>query len=772
MALDFLNDLNPAQLEAVRYVDGPSLVIAGAGSGKTRVLTYKIAYLLQQGLPPWSILALTFTNKAAREMKERVATLVGPERARYLWMGTFHSLFARILRREAEKIGYTPSYTIYQPSDSKSLVKAILKEMGLDDKTYKPSTILGRISEAKNALVMPDAYRNDHETFVRDRAQNMPALGEIYERYCVRCHNANAMDFDDLLLNTFLLFQNNDEVRQRYASHFAFILVDEYQDTNFAQHEILWQLSRERQHICVVGDDAQSIYSFRGAQIDNILKFTSLYADARMFKLEQNYRSTQTLVGAANSLIVHNQRQIRKQVFSKNEVGSPILLSEAFSDVVEGEIVVNRISRLHSRENLTYSSMAVLYRTNAQSRIFEEALRKHLIPYRIYGGHSFYEQKDIRDVLAYFRLIINPNDEEAFKRIVNYPSRGIGQTTVQRVMDAVVQNDIGVWDVLADLVHLVPAVKAGTRAKLEKFKALVDGFIEQCNTLDAFEIGSRVIKESGLMALANANSDPDTVAMRDNLSELLNGMKTFVDMQREEGNEEHILLADYLSEVSLLSDQDDRSTEGDDRVTLMTVHAAKGLEFDVVFVAGMEDGLFPNLMAQGSPREMEEERRLFYVALTRAKRYCFLSYSKMRYHFGTMDFCEPSRFLKEIDSRYIRFEIRKDRTDDYNYGAGTSLFRKNRATTPHEPTHSHLRRIVSTAEVKTEGRERTEIQYNGQTLHVGQTVEHKTFGRGVVKSLEGEDNEAKAVIKFDNIEGERHLLLKYAKLTLFSDEHN
>lgn len=766
MDLDFLKDLNPAQLEAVRYVDGPSLVIAGAGSGKTRVLTYKIAYLLKQGLPPWSILALTFTNKAAREMKERVATLVGADQARYLWMGTFHSLFARILRREAEKIGYTPTYTIYQPADSKSLVKAIIKDMALDDKVYKPSTVLGRISEAKNALVVPEAYCNDHETYVRDAAQGMPALGEIYSRYCVRCRNANAMDFDDLLLNIYLLFQNNEEVRQRYAGHFAFILVDEYQDTNFAQHEILWQLSRERQRICVVGDDAQSIYSFRGAKIDNILKFTSLYTNAKLFKLEQNYRSTQTLVGAANSLILHNQRQIRKEVFSKNEVGKPILLSEAFRDVDEGEIVANRIVRLHSRENLSYSNMAVLYRTNAQSRIFEEALRKHLIPYRIYGGHSFYEQKDIRDVLAYFRLIINPNDEEAFKRIVNYPSRGIGQTTLQRVMDAVVQNDAGVWDVLGGLAHYVPAIKAGTRAKLESFKALMDDFIGKRDVLDAYEMGSQVIKATRLMALANLNKEPETLAMRDNLSELLNGMKTFVDLQHEQGLEDHCLLADYLSEVSLLSDQDDRSTEGEDRVTLMTVHAAKGLEFDAVFVVGMEDSLFPNLMAQGSPREMEEERRLFYVALTRAKRYCFLSYSKMRYHFGTMDFCEPSRFLKEIDKQYIRFEVPKGKPEMLDGVQKIPFFENVRYSSLNDMPYKKVRRLVSTAEVTTEGRPRSEILYHGQPLRVGQAVEHKNFGRGIVKSLEGEDTEAKAVIKFDNDEGERHLLLKYAKLTL------
>lgn len=780
MEPDFLEALNPSQKEAVRYVDGPSLVIAGAGSGKTRVLTYKIAYLLHLGLKPWEILALTFTNKAAREMKERIDDLVGAGASRALWMGTFHSLFNRMLRTEAERMGYTPNYTIYQPSDCISLIKTIIKEKGLDDKTYKPSAVLGRISEAKNALVLPEDYCNSRETYLRDAATKVPAQGEIYRTYCERCHKANVMDFDDLLLQTYLLFERYPEVKEKYAARFKFILVDEYQDTNRAQYRILWQLSEKKRRVCVVGDDAQSIYSFRGARIDNILQFTTQYEGARLFKLEQNYRSTQTIVGAANSLIACNRNQIKKEVYSRNEVGQPILLSEAFSDVVEGEIVTNHIVHLHTAKQIGYGAIAILYRTNAQSRIFEDALRKRAIPYRIYGGRSFYDQKVVRDALAYFRLIINPNDEEAFKRIVNFPARGIGQTTLSRVMTAAAESGLGVWDVLDRLPEMVPAVGPAARTKLQSFKAMMDGFMEKRDTADAYQMGQMVMKESGLMALAHRDQTPESMEMRDNFSELLNGMSTFVDNQREENNENSTSLSDYLSEVSLLSDQDEHETEAKDMVTLMTVHAAKGLEFDAVLITGLEENLFPNALAMNNQRELEEERRLFYVAITRAKKYCYLSYSKMRYHFGSMDFCEPSRFLREIDRQYVRME--RSRENESNDMAWEQPHRRHRFLengsaegfgthdTPHPASRSklepaRLRRIESSDTAATEVRRHSKTIYQGMTLEVGRNVEHAKFGRGVVTAIEGEEGEAKAVIRFDQL-GEKHLLLKYAKLTL------
>ena len=775
MTLDFLNELNASQRVAVEYVDGPSLVIAGAGSGKTRVLTYKIAYLLELGLKPWSILALTFTNKAAREMRERIETLVGLERARGLWMGTFHSIFNRILRRESEKVGFTPNYTIYQPSDTKSLIKSILKELGLDEKEYKPGTVAARISEAKNALVTWRDYVNDGETYKRDTYCKMPLTGEIYKRYCERCRQANAMDFDDLLLNTYLLFKYNGETRQKYAKAFRFILVDEYQDTNFAQHQIMLQLRDEGNRICVVGDDAQSIYSFRGAKIDNILKFTHQYEGARLFKLEQNYRSTQSIVGAANSLISCNEEQIRKEVFSENEPGQPLLLNVVYSDVEEGEIVSHRIQTLHATMRLPYNQMAVLYRTNAQSRIFEEALRKKAIPYRIYGGRSFYDRKEVRDVLAYFRLIVNPNDEEAFKRIVNYPTRGIGDVTLAKVIAVATEKECGVWDVLERPKELGLEVSGGTLSKLEKFHAMIADFIRVRDDADAYVLGNRVIHESGLYAEAYRNNLPESKEMQENLSELLNGMHSFVDIQRETGNMEEAKLADYLSEVALLSDTDDRETEGKDMVTLMTVHSAKGLEFDAVFVAGMEDNLFPNAMALNSRRELEEERRLFYVAITRAKKFCYLSCAKSRFRYGSMDFCEPSRFLKEIDKRFIRLEM-KTAQKGLNRGIGGTASRFVQPVDNLRVAHSvksavmtsgtrRLRPIPSNHDVKTEGEVRQSLRSAAGVIRVGQHVIHERFGEGTVLSLEGTDDVAKARIRFTNM-GEKTLLLKYAKLKL------
>ena len=758
--LSFLDRLNPSQREAVEYVDGPSLVIAGAGSGKTMVLTYKIAYLLMSGMRPYHILALTFTNKAAREMKNRVGLLVGDLEASSLWMGTFHSIFNRILRKEAGVFGFTPDYTIYQPSDSKSLVKSILKERNLDEKTYKIGTILNRISEAKNALVTPSEYTQSRETLQRDSNANMPLLHEIYASYCMRCHQANAMDFDDLLLFTYKLFAEYPETCQRYAKRFEYILVDEYQDTNYAQHQILIQLSQLNKKICVVGDDAQSIYSFRGANIENILQFQDLYNGTRLFKLEQNYRSTRNIVGAANSLIEKNTRQIPKKIYSENEDGARISLKHAFSDVEEGEIVSNEISRLVRKEHLKYEQIAILYRTNSQSRIFEETLRKHAIPYRIYGGFSFYDQKLIKDILAYFRLIVNANDEEAFKRIVNYPTRGIGNVTINKVLQAASEHQVGVWQVMQSPGTFGVDVNNGTLSKLNGFYDLIERFRD--SHVDAYTLGVRVLNESGIMQEAYKDTSLESKEMQDNLSEVLNGMSTFVSMQRETGDE-RIYMSDYLSEVALLSDTDDQETEGEDRVTMMTVHSSKGLEFDAVFIVGMEEELFPNQMAMFSQKELEEERRLFYVAITRAKNRCYLSCAKSRYRFGQMDFYQPSRFLKEIDARYINddsktalpgFTSRKD--------FSMPLFKKAPAFSP-TPQPASMKRINVHQDKESTTLETALI--NQQPCVVGTMVEHDRFGVGEIKAFSGTPDNVTATILFQNV-GEKKLLLKYAKLNI------
>lgn len=758
--LSFLDRLNPSQREAVEYVDGPSLVIAGAGSGKTMVLTYKIAYLLMSGMRPYHILALTFTNKAAREMKTRVGLLVGDLEASSLWMGTFHSIFNRILRKEAGVFGFTPDYTIYQPSDSKSLVKSILKERNLDEKTYKIGTILNRISEAKNALVTPSEYTQSRETLQRDSNANMPLLHEIYASYCMRCHQANAMDFDDLLLFTYKLFAEYPETCRRYAKRFEYILVDEYQDTNYAQHQILIQLSQLNKKICVVGDDAQSIYSFRGANIENILQFQDLYNGTRLFKLEQNYRSTRNIVGAANSLIEKNTRQIPKKIYSENEDGARISLKHAFSDVEEGEIVSNEISRLVRKEHLKYEQIAILYRTNSQSRIFEEALRKHAIPYRIYGGFSFYDQKLIKDILAYFRLIVNANDEEAFKRIVNYPTRGIGNVTINKVLQAASEHQVGVWKVMQSPGTFGVDVNNGTLSKLNGFYDLIERFRD--SHVDAYTLGVRVLNESGIMQEAYKDTSLESKEMQDNLSEVLNGMSTFVSMQRETGDE-RIYMSDYLSEVALLSDTDDQETEGEDRVTMMTVHSSKGLEFDAVFIVGMEEELFPNQMAMFSQKELEEERRLFYVAITRAKNRCYLSCAKSRYRFGQMDFYQPSRFLKEIDAKYINddsktalpgFTSRKD--------FSMPLFKKAPAFSP-APQPASMKRINVHQDKESTTLETALI--NNQLCSVGTMVEHDRFGVGEIKAFSGTPDNVTATILFQNV-GEKKLLLKYAKLNI------
>lgn len=651
--MDLLNDLNDAQRAAVEYIDGPSLVIAGAGSGKTRVLTYKIAYLLSQGMKPWSIMALTFTNKAAREMKERIGKLVGDDLAQHLYMGTFHSIFSRILRAEAEHIGFNNNFTIYDESDSRSLLKAIIKEMGLDDKTYKPAAVHARISMAKNNLVTAEAYDSDPAILEQNKRAKMPAIGKIYVAYVQRCRQANAMDFDDLLMLTFQLFRDHEEIRQKYAGRFDYILVDEYQDTNHVQMSIVMQLCKEKLRVCAVGDDSQSIYSFRGANIDNILNYQKQLPGTQLFKLEQNYRSTQTIVEAANSLIHHNRNQIQKEVFSKNDKGEKILYKPAYSDKEEALIVAKNIQRIKRQDDCGYDQFAILYRTNAQSRSFEEEFRKQGIPYRIYGGLSFYQRKEIKDIIAYFRLVANPDDEEAFKRIINYPARGIGATTVMKIADCAHQNQVSFWEVIGNVEHYGLNVNKGTQTKLENFRLLISSFIDRSHTLDVYELGDAIIRESRISEDIMSGKNADDLARQENLEEFLSGMQTFVAGRQEEGRMDEAYLTDYLQDVALLTDADSEGEKDEPRVSLMTIHAAKGLEFATVFVVGLEENIFPSPLAAISVRELEEERRLLYVAITRAEKHCILTNAKNRFRYGKMEFDNPSRFIDEIDASLI-----------------------------------------------------------------------------------------------------------------------
>ena len=777
---DYIEELNEGQRNAVLYNDGPSLVIAGAGSGKTRVLTYKIAYLLENGYQPWNILALTFTNKAAREMKERIARQVGPERARHLWMGTFHSMFLRILHVEAGHIGFTSQFTIYDTADSKSLIRSIIKEMGLDEKVYKPGMVQARISNAKNHLVSPAGYANNKEAYEGDRAAKVPALRDIYQRYWERCRQADAMDFDDLLFYTFLLFRDHPEVLARYQDQFRYILVDEYQDTNFAQHSIVLQLAKNHQHVCVVGDDAQSIYSFRGADIDNILYFTKVYPDTKVFKLEQNYRSTQTIVRAANSLIEKNQWQIRKEVFSEKEKGEAIGVYQAYSDVEEGDIVVNKIAELRREKRYAYSDFAILYRTNAQSRIFEEAMRKRSMPYRIYGGLSFYQRKEIKDVIAYFRLIVNPNDEEAFKRIINYPARGIGDTTVGKIIAAATGHNVSLWTVLCEPLAYGLNFNKGTVGKLQAFRELISAFITDAAEKNAYEIGADIIRQSGIINDVCQDNSPENLSRKENIEELVNGMSDFCAQRQEEGKP-NVLLGDFLSEVSLLTDQDSDKDGDDEKITLMTVHSAKGLEFKNVFVVGMEENLFPSGMVGDSPRALEEERRLFYVAITRAEEHCFLSYAKTRFRYGKMEFGSPSRFLKDIDIRFLRLPqdagmfrrveeeaaaFRRENArgfapdrEDAPYGGKerVSVRPKQQIIAPTVPRN--LKRVAPSANTAS-----TSPSAGGSAncVQQGQLIEHERFGLGEVLKVEGEGDNAKATIRFKNA-GDKQLLLRFAR---------
>lgn len=779
---DYIEELNESQRAAVLYGDGPSLVIAGAGSGKTRVLTYKIAYLLENGYNPWNILALTFTNKAAREMKERIARQVGEQRARYLWMGTFHSVFFRILRAEASHIGFTSQFTIYDSADSKSLLRSIIKEMGLDEKTYKPGSVQARISNAKNHLVSPSGYAANKEAYEADAAAKMPAIRDIYSRYWERCRQAGAMDFDDLLVYTYILFRDFPEVLARYREQFRYVLVDEYQDTNYAQHSIVLQLTKENQRVCVVGDDAQSIYSFRGADIDNILYFTKIYPDTKVFKLEQNYRSTQTIVRAANSLIEKNERQIPKEVFSEKERGEAIGVFQAYSDVEEGDIVTNKIAQLRREHDYGYSDFAILYRTNAQSRVFEEALRKRSMPYKIYGGLSFYQRKEIKDIIAYFRLVVNPNDEEAFKRIINYPARGIGDTTVGKIIKAATDNNVSLWTVLCEPITYGLTINKNTHTKLQGFRELIEQFMTEVAEKNAYEIGTAIIRQSGIINDVCQDNSPENLSRKENIEELVNGMNDFCAMRQEEGNT-NVSLIDFLSEVSLLTDQDSDKEGDGEKVTLMTVHSAKGLEFRNVFVVGLEENLFPSGMAGDSPRAMEEERRLFYVAITRAEEHCFLSFAKTRFRYGKMEFGSPSRFLRDIDTRFLQLpqeaalgrsvdegagRFRREMEEGYSrrpsaerFSARPSADRPQRERPKEQiiaPTVPRNLKRVSGTTVSPSAAPGAGIT----GVQPGQTIEHERFGIGQVIRVEGSGDNAKATIHFRNA-GDKQLLLRFAR---------
>lgn len=829
--MNLTNDLNDSQRIAVEYCDGPSLVIAGAGSGKTRVLTYKIAYLMEEkGIKPWNILALTFTNKAANEMKERITTLVG-DNARFLNMGTFHSIFARILRAEAMSIGFNSNFTIYDESDSRSLIKNIIKDMTdgkgqpLDDKVYKPATIHSRISNAKNNKELPDDYKASKANMTSDLSAKIPLTGEIYEIYQQRLRTSNAMDFDDLLLYTFLLFRDHEDIRRKYGERFEYILVDEYQDTNAVQQQIVLQLVKDHERVCVVGDDAQSIYGFRGANIDNILEFQNKFADTKLFKLEQNYRSTQNIVEAANSLITHNQRQIPKNVYSHNDRGERLKLYNAYSDKEEASIVCKEIMRIKSIDNSNWEDFAILYRTNAQSRTFEEQMRKDFIPYRIVGGLSFYQRKEIKDIIAYMRLIVNRNDEEALRRIINYPKRGIGATTVDKVLQCAHALGIPAWQVMEQPVVCNLDVSKGTITKLQGFCTKIQQFINQSSIMDVYTLGTEMIRETGISKDLYSGSEPDDLARQENLQELINSMQDFVETHRELGDEEHVYIEDFLQEVSLMSDIDS-DEESDSKVSLMTVHSAKGLEFKNVFVVGMEEEIFPSQMSCDSARKLEEERRLFYVAITRAEKRCILTCAQNRFRYGQLEFLNPSRFLGEISQEYINIQGKGFGGGASSYSRGYGMQNSNpvasqfqadpkpritshRSETAVDPYSDSFRRTFAasggnlnrlneaargaynrstpnqradrqrtfTSQTKPttttpNQRLRSISQYTTSarpsatsapaSIQPGDKIEHERFGIGTVIGLEGTGEMQKATVSFQHC-GTKQLLLKFAR---------
>ena len=779
-----LNELNNSQQQAVTWCEGPQLVIAGAGSGKTRVLTYKIAYLLEEHqLEPWRILALTFTNKAAREMKERIGRLVGQQRAKYLQMGTFHSVFAHILRREAQHIGYNSDFTIYDQSDARSLVKSIIKEMSLDDKQYKASSVADRISMAKNHLLLPHAYARSSAA-ADDAIRKMSAISDIYMRYTERCRQANAMDFDDLLVQTYMLFHEHEDVRKQYAERFAYVLVDEYQDTNYVQQAIVWQLTQERQKVCVVGDDAQSIYSFRGANIDNILNFQKTYSGARLFKLEQNYRSTQLIVQAANSLIRHNQRQIPKDVYSRNEEGEKLVLKPAYSDKEEAQIVCNDIQRIRRSDKCEYSDFAILYRTNSQSRSFEEYMRKENIPYRIYGGLSFYQRKEIKDVIAYFRVVTNPNDEEALKRIINYPTRGIGDTTVTKIVQAANMHGVSLWTVIKQPAVYHLDVNRGTMTKLLAFKQLIDGWIERAKDEDAYTLGHDIITQSGVSKDIYSGKEPEDLSRQENLEEFVGGLQDFVATRREEDMGDAVALTDFLQEVSLLTDLDSDDDDTQPKVVLMTIHSAKGLEFPNVFIVGLEENIFPSPLCVNSLRELEEERRLLYVAITRAEKRCIMTCAQNRWRYGRMEMDTPSRFIKDIDPQLMRieqngipvgrqtFSNRLSPDFDHNgnrFGRASQYVQNARPVATQFKADPKPRIVAPTPSnfkpLKSVDTPSSTFNAQSSTLREGSVIEHQRFGIGEVIKIEGTGENMKATVRFKNT-GTKQLLLKFARFTV------
>lgn len=756
----YLSELNEQQRAAVEYLDGPQLVIAGAGSGKTRVLTYKIVHLMAHGYEPWRIMALTFTNKAAREMRERIEGAIG-EAASRIWMGTFHSIFGRILRINAERIGYTKNYTIYDTTDAKSLIKSIVKDMGLSDKVYKVSSVMSAISMAKNSLMSPESYALDRAVRDYDRNCGRPRMAEIYAGYCARCRVADAMDFDDLLYNTAVLLRDNPDLLRHYSEFFRYILVDEYQDTNFAQHLIVSMLTQKSGNICVVGDDAQSIYSFRGANISNILNLRKGYPSLQIFKLEQNYRSTQLIINAANSLIAKNTMHIRKDVFSRNDVGDPVSVVQAYSDYEEAYLVAARIAQLKATDGTPYNDMAVLYRTNAQSRAIEEALRSRNIPYRIYGGVAFYQRKEIKDALAYFRMAVNPNDDEALRRIINVPARGIGQTTLAKLVGAAIEAQVSVWQVLMRPQLYNLALNRGTMSKLEGFASLINEFIEMhVKGTDAATLAETIISRTRLLAQLITDNTPESISKRENLEELLNAVVQFVGDHTEQGADDTVTMADFLAEVSLATDQDTDDTAEQQRVTLMTIHASKGLEFDDIFVVGVEEDLLPSMMSSQSLAEIEEERRLLYVAITRAKRHCMLSYARSRFFQGATKACRPSRFLQDIDNRYLRLvtgssiDSPSRNTDSYRQSFHSpvrsgfvAVTDASRATpTPSQPSAS------------------TGLHSAGE-LTVGMRIAHQRFGEGVITDINTAVADHRISVDFDH-SGSKVLLLKFAKFDI------
>lgn len=771
MTEEYLDDLNDQQREAVLYTDGPALVIAGAGSGKTRVLTYKIVHLLTHGYEPWRILALTFTNKAAREMRERIEGLVGSKIASRLFMGTFHSIFARILRQHADRLGFKRDYTIYDTADSKALIKTIIKDMGLDEKLYKPTTVMSAISWAKNALISPDDYAQDRELMEADKRARRPYTQAIYAAYRNRCFVAGAMDFDDLLYFTNMLLRDNPDILRHYQEFFRYILVDEYQDTNFAQHVIVSKLTAGGNDLCVVGDDAQSIYSFRGANIKNILNLKQNYPNLRIFKLEQNYRSTQNIINAANSLIDKNTEQIKKQVFSKNAPGKRIEVVQSYSDYEESFLVANRISQVKMETHDSYEEFAVLYRTNAQSRILEESLRKRNIPYRIYGGLSFYQRKEIKDAIAYFRLSINPDDDEALKRIINYPGRGIGETTVNKLLRCAIDNRVSIWTVLNSIGDYNPGVNSGTAKKLESFRSLIERFtVMNEQGRNAEEVAIAIIRETGLLSSLLSDRTPESISKQENLNELLNGVKEFVSGKIEEGLPDETSLRDFLGVVSLSTDQDQNDDVAEERVTLMTVHAAKGLEFSNVFIVGVEEDLFPSAMSCSTLSEIEEERRLLYVAITRAKNFCMLSYASSRYRNGQTSTCTPSRFIRDIDPRYLHLSagstlgsgIMVNPVERYRSSFHTQSQRKAEQSTP-----AWRKASITPPPAAPQGNSGGHAQHDVKELSAGMTIEHPRFGLGKIIKIDTESADPRIVVNFSNVET-KTLLLKFARFNIIS----